>query len=49
MKQKIENHVTSSGSSSNNGDSTKESLQQPCLFLGESERVKYMTSAFEMR
>lgn len=46
LKQKIENHVSSGSSDPADAEDT---LQQPHLWKGENEQVKYMTSAFEMR
>ena len=44
LKEKIENHTLTSSITL-----PQEYLQQPFLYGGENETVKYVTSAFEMR
>ncbi|KAK8380743.1 hypothetical protein O3P69_007991 [Scylla paramamosain] len=44
LKQKIENHVPTSSTIT-----SQENLQQPSLYGGENETVKYITNAFEMK
>lgn len=44
LKQKIDSHIPTSSTIT-----SQENLQQPTLYGGENEIVKYITNAFEMR